>query len=186
MSKCIKVWKLMEWLRNWWGDMHLDRLKDKAERSMRARFMKMLKTRKKTGPWSSGWEEAREAETEHWHCWVCALGVPGADVWRADWEKRGWREQEGAGATVQGVGWRVTMEMAKTDPRVIWGTKRWCKRWGWEVKMIPKFLVWTTEGHWYPSLRWEGQRKHSLGEKMLCLISEMSGCRYHLELEGRS
>lgn len=56
MSKCIKVWKLMEWLRNWWGDMHLDRLKDKAERSMRARFMKMLKTRKKTALilWAGG------------------------------------------------------------------------------------------------------------------------------------
>lgn len=51
------------------------------------------------------------------------MGVPGADVWRVDWEKRGWREQEGAGATVQGMGWRVTMEMAKTDPRVFWGTK---------------------------------------------------------------
>ena len=44
-------------------------------------------------------------------------------MWRVDWEKRGWREQEGAGARVQGVGWRVTMEMAKTDPRVFWGTK---------------------------------------------------------------
>lgn len=32
-------------------------------------------------------------------------------------------EHEGAGATVQGVGWRVTMEMAETDPRVIWGQK---------------------------------------------------------------
>ena len=35
--------------------------------------------------------------------------------------------------------------------------------------MIPRFLVWTTEGRWYPSLRWEAQRKHSFGEKMLCL-----------------
>lgn len=41
--------------------------------------------------------------------------------------------------------------------------------------MIPRFLVLTTEGHWYHSLRWEAQRKHSFGEKMLGLISEMSG-----------
>lgn len=52
-------------------------------------------------------------------------------MWRAAGEREGGGEQEGAGATVQGVGWRVTREMAKTDPRVIWGTKgdaKWAGR----------------------------------------------------------
>lgn len=52
--------------------------------------------------------------------------------------------------------------------------------------MIPSFPAWTTEGHWCPSLRWEAQVKSRSGEKMLYLISEMLGCRYHGGLEGRS
>lgn len=55
------------------------------------------------------------AGTDEFELWESLGLMPGG--------RAGKREGGGAGATVQGMGWRVTIEMGKTDRRVISGAK---------------------------------------------------------------
>lgn len=55
------------------------------------------------------------AGTNEFELWESLGLMPGG--------RAGKREGGGAGATVQGMGWRMTIEMGKTDRRVISGAK---------------------------------------------------------------
>lgn len=139
--------------------------------------MKMLETKRKLGTNLSGRRKPGRLKLS---TGIAERGVPGIpDMWRADWGKRGWREQEGSWCHSAGRGLEGDKEMAKTDPRVICGTKGDARD-GAEVKMIPRFLVWTTEGQAVPFPEMGSPEKaYSFGEKMLVFDFEMSGCRYH-------
>lgn len=55
------------------------------------------------------------ASTNEFELWESLGLMPGG--------RAGKREGGGAGATVQGMGWRMTIEMGKTDRRVISGQR---------------------------------------------------------------